>query len=93
MKNPVIQTQNPTAITVKSGEPVVLSGTIVDDSSISKVQVFLDDITYGTLQDVKKYSFTIKTPSEMSVGKHTVSIQVTDFQKNVTTQIHTVTVQ
>jgi hypothetical protein len=78
---------------VKSGQPVVLLWTILDDSDIAKIQVFLDDITYGTLQDVKKYSFTLKTPSEMWVGKHTISIQVTDFQKNVTTLVHTVTVQ
>lgn len=48
VKNPVIQTQNPATITLKSGQPLVLSGTIADDSEISKIQVLLDDIIYGT---------------------------------------------
>jgi len=48
---------------------------------------------YGTLQDVKKYSFSLQTPSELNIGSHTITIEVTDFQKNVSTSIHTVTVK
>gem|GEM_PF-3494653 len=62
-------------------------------SNISKIQIFVDDIIYGTLQDVKKYSFSLQSPSEIDVGKHTITIQVTDFQKNLSTSIHTVIIK
>lgn len=91
--DPVIKTDNPTTMNVKSGQQVTLSGTINDQSDVSKIQIFVNDIIYGTLQGVKKYHFTLKTPSELAVGRHIITIQVTDFQKNVTTQVHTVNVQ
>lgn len=91
--NPLIKTDNPTTINVKSGQNVTLSGTINDQSDVSKIQIFVNDVIYGTLQGVKKYNFTLKTPAELAVGKHIITIQVTDFQKNVTTQVHTVNVQ
>ena len=53
----------------------------------------MNDVIYGTLQGVKKYSFTLKTPGDLALGKHIVTIQVTDFQKNITTQVHTINVQ
>jgi hypothetical protein len=53
----------------------------------------VNDVIYGTLQGVKKYNFTLKTPGDLALGKHIVTIQVTDFQKNVTTQVHTINVQ
>lgn len=91
--NPTIKTDNPATINIKSGQQVVLSGTINDQSDVSKIQIFVNDVIYGTLQGVKKYSFTLKSPGDIAVGKHIISIQVTDFQKNVTTQVHTVNVQ
>lgn len=78
---------------MKSGQQVTLSGSINDESDVSKIQIFVNDVIYGTLQGVKKYNFTLKTPGDLAVGKHTISIQVTDFQKNVATQVHTVNVQ
>ncbi len=86
-------TENPNAITLAAGSLLKLSGTIQDASDISKVQIFVDDIIYGTLQDVKKYSFSLQSPSEIDVGTHTIKIQATDLQKNVATRIHTVTVK
>lgn len=91
--NPTIKTDNPAVINVKSGQQVALSGSINDESDVSKIQIFVNDVIYGTLQGVKKYNFTLKTPADLAPGKHTISIQVTDFQKNVTTQVHTVNVQ
>lgn len=91
--NPTIKTDNPAVINVKSGQQVTLSGSINDESDVSKIQIFVNDVIYGTLQGVKKYNFTLKTPADLAPGKHTISIQVTDFQKNVTTQVHTVNVQ
>ncbi|MCB9807595.1 hypothetical protein H6768_07090 [Candidatus Peribacteria bacterium] len=93
VSSPVIKTDNSATINVKSGQNITLSGTINDESDVSKIQIFVNDVIYGTLQGVKKYNFTLKTPSELSVGKHIITIQVTDFQKNVTTQVHTVNVQ
>lgn len=91
--SPLIKTDNPTTINVKSGQQVTLSGTINDESDVSKIQIFVNDVIYGTLQGVKKYNFTLKTPEDLAPGKHIVTIQVTDFQKNVINQIHTVNVQ
>ena len=91
--NPVIKTDNPTTMNVKSGQQITLSGTINDESDVSKIQIFVNDVIYGTLQGVKKYNFTLKTPGDLAVGKHIITIQVTDFQKNVTTLVHTVNVQ
>ncbi len=91
--SPTIKTDNPASITIKSGQQVVLLGTINDQSDVSKIQIFVNDIIYGTLQWVKKYNFTLKSPGDLALGKHIISIQVTDFQKNVTTQVHTVNVQ
>ncbi len=90
---PVIKTDNPTMMNIKSGQQITLSGTINDESDVSKIQIFVNDIIYGTLQGVKKYNFTLKTPGDLAVGKHIITIQVTDFQKNVTTLVHTVNVQ
>lgn len=90
---PIIKTDNPTTMNVKSGQQITLSGTINDESDVSKIQIFVNDIIYGTLQGVKKYNFTLKTPGDLAVGKHIITIQVTDFQKNVTTLVHTVNVQ
>lgn len=70
-----------------------LSGTVQDSGDISKIQIFVDDVIYGTLQDVKKYSFSLQSPSEIDVGKHIITIQVTDFQRNVTTSTHTVNIK
>jgi penicillin-binding protein 1A len=91
--SPLIKTDNPATINIKSGQQITLSGTINDDSDVSKIQIFVNDVIYGTLQGVKKYNFTLKTPGDLAPGKHIVTIQVTDFQKNVTNQIHTVNVQ
>jgi penicillin-binding protein 1A len=91
--NPIIKTDNPATINIKSGQQVILSGTINDQSDVSKIQIFVNDVIYGTLQWVKKYNFTLKSPGDLAAGKHIISIQVTDFQKNVTTQVHTVNVQ
>lgn len=91
--SPLIKTDNPTTINIKSGQQITLSGTINDESDVSKIQIFVNDVIYGTLQGVKKYNFTLKTPDDLTVGKHIVTIQVTDFQKNITTQVHTVNVQ
>lgn len=91
--NPTIKTDNPAVINLKSGQQVTLSGSINDESDVSKIQIFVNDVIYGTLQGVKKYNFTLKTPADLAPGKHTISIQVTDFQKNVSTQVHTVNVQ
>lgn len=93
LKSPIIKTDTPSSITIKSWQLVTLSGFINDESDVSKIQIYVNDVIYGTLQWVKKYNFTLKTPSDLSVGKHIVTIQVTDFQKNVTTQVHTVNVQ
>ncbi len=90
---PAIQTQNPSEITLTAGAALNLSGTIQDASNISKIQILVDDIIYGTLQDVKKYSFSLQSPSDISIGTHTITIQVTDFQKNISTSIHTVTIK
>ena len=78
---------------IKTGQQVSFSGTIDDQSDVSKIQVFVDDVLYGTFQGVKKYNFTLKSPSDLSVWKHIISIQVSDFQKNLQTLVHTVTVQ
>lgn len=91
--NPTIKTDNPATINIKSGQQVTLSGTVNDQSDVSRIQIFVNDVIYGTLQWVKKYNFTLKSPSDLAVGKHIISIQVTDFQKNVTTQVHTINVQ
>lgn len=72
---------------------MTLSGTVSDESDVSKIQVFVDSELYGTFQGVKKYNFTLKTPADLSVGKHIVSIQVSDFQKNLQTLVHTITVE
>jgi hypothetical protein len=92
-QNPVIKTDNPTSINIKKGQQVTLSGTVSDESDVSKIQVFVDSELYGTFQGVKKYNFTLKTPADLSVGKHIVSIQVSDFQKNLQTLVHTITVE
>lgn len=91
--SPIIKTDNPTVMTIKNGQQISFSGTINDDSDISKIQVFVDDLLYGTFQGVRKYNFTLKSPADLPVGKHIVSIQVSDFQKNLQTLVHTVTVQ
>lgn len=91
--NPIIKTDNPTTMNIKSGQQISFSGTIDDQSDVSKIQVFVDDVLYGTFQGVKKYNFTLKSPSDLSVGKHIITIQVSDFQKNLQTLVHTVTVQ
>ena len=91
--NPVIKTDNPTTMTIKSGQQVNFSWSISDTSDVSKIQVFVDDLLYGTFQDVKKYAFTLKSPDDLPVGKHQVTIQVSDFQQNLGTLVHTVTVQ
>lgn len=91
--SPAIQTQNPGQITIKSGSSVNFSGSIQDTSNISKIQIFVNDIIYGTLQDTNKYSFSLQSPSEIPVWTHTIIIQATDFQKNMSKSIHTVTVQ
>jgi hypothetical protein len=91
--NPVIKTDNPAVITIRTGQQITLAGTINDESDVSKIQIFVNDVIYGTLQGVKKYNFTLKTPSDLATGRHIITIQVTDFQKNVTTQTHTVNVQ
>ncbi len=91
--NPTIKTDNPAVINLKSGQQVTLSGSINDESDVSKIQIFVNDVIYGTLQGVKKYNFTLKTPADLAPGKHIITIQVTDFQKNITTQVHTVNVQ
>jgi len=91
--NPVIKTDNPTTMTIKNGQQINFSGTISDESDVSKIQVFVDDLIYGTFQGVKKYNFTLKSPSDLPIGKHLVTIQVSDFQKNLQTLVHTVTVQ
>lgn len=90
---PTIETTNPTIMNIKSGQQVTLSGTINDESDISKIQIFVNDVIYGTLQGVKKYNFTLKTPSDLAIGKHIITIQATDFQNNVGTMVHTVNVQ
>lgn len=90
---PVVVTENPQEITITAGTLLTLAGTIQDTSNISKIQIFVDDIIYGTLQDVKKYSFSLRSPSEIDIGNHSIKIQVTDFQKNITTHVHTVTVK
>gem|GEM_PF-881447 len=64
--NPLIKTDNPSSITIKSGQQILLSGTIADESDVSKIQIFVNDIIYGTLQGVKKYNFTLKTPSDLA---------------------------
>lgn len=69
------------------------SGSINDDSDVSKIQVFVDDLLYGSFQGVKKYSFILKSPADLALGKHIVTIQVFDFQKNLQTLVHTVTVE
>jgi len=91
--NPTIKTDNPATINIKSGQQVTLSGAVNDQSDVSRIQIFVNDVIYGTLQWVKKYNFTLKSPSDLAVGKHIISIQVTDFQKNVTTQVHTINVE
>lgn len=91
--SPLIKTDNPATINIKSGQQITLSGTINDESDVSKIQIFVNDVIYGTLQGVKKYNFTLKTPGDLAPGKHIITIQVTDFQKNITTQVHTVNVQ
>ncbi len=92
-EKPAINTQNPSTITVRSGQSINLSGTINDESDVSKIQILVDDMIYGTLQGVRKYSVSLKTPDELGIGRHIVKIEVTDFQKNVTTLIHTVIVE
>lgn len=60
--NPVIKTDNPNTVTIKNGQQISFSGTISDESDVSKIQVFVDDLLYGTFQGVKKYNFTLKSP-------------------------------
>lgn len=92
-KSPVIKTDNPTSMTIKKGQQISFAGIISDESDVSKIQVFVDDLLYGTFQWVKKYNFTLKSPADLSVGKHVVTVQVSDFQKNLQTLVHTVTVE
>lgn len=91
--SPLIKTDNPKNITIKSGQSITLSGTINDESDVAKIQIYVNDIIYGTLQWVKKYNFTLKTPEDLTKGNHIITIQVTDFQNNITTQTHQVTVE
>lgn len=91
--NPVIKTDNPTLMTIKKGQQISFSGTISDESDVSKIQVFVNDLLYGTFQGVKKYSFTLKSPDDLNPGKNLVTVQVSDFQKNLQTLVHTVTVE
>lgn len=65
--SPIIKTDNPTVMNIKTGQQVSFSGTIDDQSDVSKIQVFVDDVLYGTFQGVKKYNFTLKSPSDLSV--------------------------
>lgn len=69
------------------------SGVVNDDSEVSKIQVFVNDLLYGTFQGVKKYHFTLKSPADLNVGNNTVTIQVSDFQKNLQTLNHTVIIE
>lgn len=78
---------------VKKGQQVSFSGTISDESEVSKIQVFVNDLLYGTFQGVKKYNFTLKSPADLNPGKNIVTVQVSDFQKNLQTLVHTVTVE
>lgn len=90
---PVIVTQDLENITLTSGDPLHLTGVIQDGGAITRIQIFVDGIIYGTIQDTKSYDFTLQTPNEMDVGTHTVTIQATDFQKNTATKVYSVTVE
>ena len=48
--NPSIKSDNPATITIKTGQQVTLSGTVSDQSDVSKIQIFVNDVIYGTLQ-------------------------------------------
>lgn len=88
--NPVIQSNNESIIRVKSWQNVVISGSINDQSEVSMIQIIVNSEHYGTLQGVSKYNVTLKTPTELSIGKHVIQIQAIDFQRNISSHIHTV---
>lgn len=92
-EKPVVMTENPATITLKRWQQMSFSGVVNDDSEVSKIQVFVNDLLYGTFQGVKKYHFTLKSPADLNVGNNTVTIQVSDFQKNLQTLNHTVIIE
>ena len=91
--SPIIKTDNPTVMNIKTGQQVSFSGTIDDQSDVSKIQVFVDDVLYGTFQGVKN----IILPSnhhQISLFESISSVfRYLIFRKNLQTLVHTVIVQ
>ena len=92
-QKPIIKSDSPLSISVTVGESVNISGIISDLSQIPKIQVFVDNIIYGTFTDTKKYALKFETPKDLPRWQYDITVQATDFQKNIGTLSYEVIVR
>ena len=92
-QKPIIKSDSPLSISVTVGESVNISGIISDLSQIPKIQVFVDNIIYGTFTDTKEYALKFETPKDLPRWQYDITVQATDFQKNIGTLSYEVIVR